>query len=213
MIRINSKDGLAVMYAKEIRWWYHPEDDLVDVAVTAWKPQFNDLDFRCVTTDICFNEHVKKDANIGTGNEVFITGLFSRFTGASKNHPIVRMGNIAMMPDEKIPTKGGDRDAYLIEARSIGGVSGSPVFVREDIKIGKTRHWLLGLVHGHWDLPPGNKNDNLVSDSEQSEAVNMGIAIVIPAEKILEVINQPKLAEKRKRDERECKPSSNLTES
>ena len=56
-------------------------------------------------------------------------------TGRDRNFPIVRTGHIAMMPDEKIPkVKIGDwegnADAYLIESRSIGGWSGSPVFVR-----------------------------------------------------------------------------------
>jgi hypothetical protein len=32
------------------------------------------------------------------------------------------MGNIAMMPDEVIPTEFGDIEAYLVEARSIGGL-------------------------------------------------------------------------------------------
>jgi hypothetical protein len=38
---------------------------------------------------------------------------------------------------------------------------------------------LLGLLHGHWDLPMN------FAESEKSEAVNMGVSIVIPAKKIL----------------------------
>ena len=41
---------------------------------------------------------------------------------------------------------------------------------------------LLGLVHGHWDLPM------VFTESERSEAVNMGDSIVTPATKILEVL-------------------------
>lgn len=54
-----------------------------------------------------------------------------------------------MIPSELIHTdKLGDIEVYLIEARSIGGVSGSPVFVRESFpRAGK--HYLLGLMHGH----------------------------------------------------------------
>jgi len=50
---------------------------------------------------------------------------------------------------------------------------------------------LLGLVHGHWDLPIE------FSDLEKTEAVNMGISIVIPARKILEVLFSPGLIEAR----------------
>jgi hypothetical protein len=53
--------------------------------------------------------------------------------------------------------------------------------------------YLLGLMYGHWDrvVPVGVTGDDI-----QFESVNMGIAIVVPAKKILEVINQPTLAEK-----------------
>ena len=96
-----------------------------------------------------------------------------------------------MIPDEPVPTKMGMTEAYLIEARSIGGLSGSPAFVYK-----RNRFYLLGLMHGHWDIPPENKNDFVDMDSFGS--VNMGIAIVVPAKKILEVLNQPKLVELRR---------------
>jgi hypothetical protein len=49
-------------------------------------------------------------------------GLFSEHQGAERNIPIVRVGNIAAMPEEPVlTTSWGAIDAYLIEARSIGG--------------------------------------------------------------------------------------------
>ena len=51
---------------------------------------------------------------------------------------------------------------------------------------------LLGLVHGHWDLPVS------FSATEQAEAVNMGVSIIVPAKKILEVLYHPELAAMRK---------------
>ena len=42
--------------------------------------------------------------------------------------PILRMGNLAAYPQERVQVEGVEMDAYLIEARSIGGLSGSPVF-------------------------------------------------------------------------------------
>jgi len=97
-----------------------------------------------------------------------------------------------MMPKDKLPTKSfGDMEAYLAEGRSIGGLSGSPVFVRSTVKMpeqtaegklgyisGLGAFHLLGLMHGHWDLPVS------FSSSEQAEAVNMGVSIVVPAKKI-----------------------------
>lgn len=43
--------------------------------------------------------------------------------------------------------------------------------------------------HGHWDLEVSD-GDTLVPDAFAEERVNMGIAIVVPVYRILEVINQ-----------------------
>ena len=68
--------------------------------------------------------------NIGIGDEVHAVGLFSEAPGHQTNMPIVRVGNIPMMPTEQIQTDMGYADVYLVEARSLGGMSGSPVFVK-----------------------------------------------------------------------------------
>jgi hypothetical protein len=57
-------------------------------------------------------------------------------TGRKRNIPIVRTGNISMIPSEKVPGiqirrgESVESEVYLIEARSVGGLSGSPVFIR-----------------------------------------------------------------------------------
>jgi hypothetical protein len=110
----------------------------------------------------------------------------------------------------------------LIEARSIGGLSGSPVFVRETINLktgddeflsGLGPIYLLGVIHGHWDIPPDAKNDIRVVD--ETGSVNMGVAIVTPASKLLDVINQDELMEARRqaaedRKRRQVKPTMDL---
>lgn len=67
-----------------------------------------------------------------------------------------------MMPKDKLPIEGfGEMEAYLVEGRSIGGLSGSPAFVRNTVKTpmqtaagtrtamsGLGGAHLLGLVHG-----------------------------------------------------------------
>jgi len=58
-------------------------------------------------------------------------------------------------------------------------------------------------MHGHWDLPPGSINDELGGGDHGRASVNMGIAIVVPAKKILETINQPELAAIIEREERD----------
>jgi hypothetical protein len=110
------------------------------------------------------------------------------------------------MPEEPVQTANGKIEAYLIESRSIGGLSGSPVFVY----LGNWRlidkKWrqasgftftLLGLMHGHWDIDEADI-DVSIPDTNKQRSINMGMAIVIPVEKILETIKQPILLKKQR---------------
>ena len=199
MIRVNTKDGSSGLVTGEgARWWHHPADTSVDVAVIPWLPP-EQVDYRNIPTSMFLSDELVRSRSIGSGDEVFITGLFAHMSGTLRNLPIVRMGAIALMPGEPVPTREfGDIEAYLIESRSIGGLSGSPAFVRETTNVGIGAFHLLGLMHGHWDIPPTQKNDAVVMEEDAQGAVNVGIAIVIPAKKILEVLNQPQLLENRR---------------
>jgi len=201
LVRVNLKDGGAtfVRSGQGLRWWYHPSDATVDAALFPWAPP-KTVEYRMIPTEMFLTDEVVRSKSIGAGDEVFMTGLFAHYAGNQRNIPIVRMGSIAMMPHELVPTSLGNIDAYLIEARSIGGLSGSPAFVRETVLHGLGSSYLLGLMHGHWDIPPEAINDSPLGDyaEEQHGRVNMGIAIVVPAKKILEVMNQQQLVDIRR---------------
>jgi len=208
-IRFNIKNkGVKLMRASINSWLYHPEDSTVDVAVMKWKPP-DIVDYLSLDVSKAATDEVIKTEGIGVGEEVFLTGLFINHYGKERNIPIVRIGNIAAMPEERVKTRDfGAIEAYLVEARSIGGLSGSPVFAHlvGTRHMGKTskfeagKVYLLGLMHGHWDLPVLGA-DELAKDMSNIEQVNMGIAIVVPASKILEVLDRKELSEKRKADE------------
>jgi hypothetical protein len=218
----------------------HPTDDSVDVAVLSLNDFPDDFNQMFFLTRAFATGDILKKARIEVGEEVFLTGLFSNHYGLKRNIPIVRVGNIAALPDEPIETDWGSVDAYLVEMRSIGGLSGSPVFAQtveedylrkfqtdgpayylstntitvgeplpkaEPVKLELPSGWkmlpdsrmrsycLLGLMHGHFDLP-GSSEDSVVQDSS-GKSVNMGIGIVVPATKILEVLDHPKLKAER----------------
>jgi hypothetical protein len=198
-IRINTKDGKSAIFrlgANEVQWWYHPEDKSCDVALlplTIPQDIFQTLDYAAINSKTFLTEKERLEKGIGEGDDVFTVGLFYHHQGDLKNPPIVRMGNIAMIPSEPIETKNhGNIEAYLIELRSMSGLSGSPVFVLNPIagKITKKglfdtkwQVYLLGLNSGHWET--------------KSDKTNVGIAYVSPAKKILETINQAKLQDSR----------------
>jgi hypothetical protein len=146
---------------------------------------------------------------IGPGDEVFFCGLFSAHPGRIKAQPIVRWGNISMMPREPVKVERADGtthliDAYLIEARSWGGQSGSPAFVffPPDRHLGYlelpmsrgpgtlgAEHLplLLGVVQGHFNL----RQDIAFEEDANVTAhvpVNSGIAVVVPAQRVVALI-------------------------
>jgi len=51
----------------------------------------------------------------------------------------------------------------------------------------------MGLIHGHWELKPESIIDTITPDAGIKAGVNVGIAIVTPAQKILDILNQPEL--------------------
>jgi len=207
---MNAKDGKPLyLRTGDQQWFYHPtEPDSVDVAIMPFgSRRFQEYDIEWIPEDIFLTDERIAKFDVGLGDELTIIGLFTRFFGATVLTPLVRTGNIAMMPKDKLPTQSfGLMEAYLAEGRSIGGLSGSPVFVRSTAKMSVTNEQgkrgfisglgpghLLGLMHGHWDTPIS------FSDIEKNEAVNMGVSIVVPAKKILETLYHPELVELRKR--------------
>jgi hypothetical protein len=121
--------GVTIVPAISDSWYVHPFDSTADVAVV---PVGNtgQVDIRAVDLNNFGTPERLAELEIGIGDEVFATGLFTPVAGRARNEAIVRHGNIAMMPQEQIQTELGYADVYLIEARSIGGLSGCPVFVR-----------------------------------------------------------------------------------
>jgi hypothetical protein len=200
-LRFNAKDGGTKLIETTMTdWEFHP-DSMVDVAI-CWAGSTSEFDALLISEDDIATQDVIKREGIGIGDEVFITGLFVNHYGSERNIPILRAGNIAAVPSEPVQTGMGPMDAYLVEARSIGGLSGSPVFVYLDplrqwspkgtllVSTGESgggKFHLLGLIHGHYDVSANMAG----SDGLKEEAINMGIAIVVPVSKVVEAVALP----------------------
>jgi hypothetical protein len=228
LIGVNKTAGgvATVQFPQKHRWYRHP-DKCTDVAVFPCSPDPNVFDFAVVHIDQFLTPEVVHERALGIGDEVVIVGLFTQHSGVGKLVPLVRFGNLAIFPDEIIANvkvgegKFGDISAYLIEARSIGGISGSPVMVKETILIrlrdegdkltigpntlgpgrvmqGEGQGYFLGLAQGHWEINPKDKNRYVWAKPGQDESVNLGIALVVPAYIIREVLFQKVLVEMRK---------------
>lgn len=201
-IRANTADGESIWIpCPSSDWLFHPSGKSADIAfLTAGVP--NGYDHLVVPVSMCVTDDVLEKHAVSVGDEVFIVGLFRHHHGTKRNIPIVRVGNLAAMAEEQVATKAfGLMDAYLIEARSIGGLSGSPVF----LNLGVVRYidnqvkhaqggpicLLLGLIHGHFDstISSIDSHEQDANNPLSVERVNTGIAIVVPMHKIREAID------------------------
>jgi hypothetical protein len=206
-VRSNLKDGgVSEDNWTKGHWYFHPDAGSTDVAVAPidFKPweEFKQIVLRSPPPDrgIPATAEIMRANKIGLGDEVFIVGLFRSHYGQQRNIPIIRVGNIAMLKGEPVfAYYCGHTDAYLIEARSIGGLSGSPVFVHTPVahELNVTQFRLLGLMHGHFDVQ--NLHEDTVAEAEGVAGINSGVGVVIPVEKILETLDQPELVEMRKK--------------
>jgi hypothetical protein len=203
-IRINLKNGKRDFVPTNYDQWIPHPNDSVDIAVIPNINLHNDMDIDFIPYPLVklLSNDVIKEFEVGIGDEVFLPGLFTRHFGEEKNIPIVRTGNIAAMPEEKIEGE----ILYLIECRSIGGLSGSPVFVHlgntRRIDCGLAAHisekgkfdypfYLLGVMKGHWDTSESDI-DIFIDGKGNRQSINMGIAKVIPISNVIETINQSK---------------------
>lgn len=199
-LRVNTKSGGAKWIDMPLEKWFTVEDPTCDIVLLSINLDVLDpnLDWEqsCFPLTAIADEAFLDKWEVREGDEVFTIGLYGRYRGKNRNVPIVRIGNISTMEQADIPTKLAENTrAYLIESRSIGGLSGSPVFVNlgnirllaREQKPNETKisfsstedpiFALLGVTHGHFDTEEGG------------EVVNEGIAIVIPATRILEILS------------------------
>jgi hypothetical protein len=194
--------------------WIYPYDDTVDLAVTHLMLNNDAYD----AVYMVLNDLMPREP-IVCGDPVSIVGLFRLHFGSQRNLPIVHTGNVALLPNpnEKIPQNDGGRtievECYLVEAQTLEGLSGSPVFVREvvflpegEFKDGAIERpvafgsvSLLGVYSGAWDGEPGAilAEDRGLSGNLR---VPVGMGLVVPVEKLETLLRDNPELKKQRRD-------------
>ncbi len=197
-LRVNTKDGGYRFVEIEAANWCRSDqlDETLDIAFFPWL-HLLDPDFAVCTIPIGFaaTKDVMDADQLGIGNEVAFAGLFVNHHGKVRNEPIVRFGNIAAMPNEPVAFRSAEIEAYLVESRSVGGLSGSPVWVDSGVwrnvdgvlvrREGSTAGYFLGIMNGHWDF---RIDSTAMDDAPPVDFVNMGIAVVTPVDKLIGLI-------------------------
>lgn len=214
--RLNTKSGGVEIGSIPLDLWdFHPDNKKCDIAVTPISASQDTFDFLCIDLKDChLTDEYISDNDVGPGDEVFTVGLLTRHFGSTRNVPIVRTGNIAAMPEEPVDLGEplGSQEVYLIEGRSIGGLSGSPVFLNtppfrltKDSQIigtgGHYREYIIGVNIGLFKAKA--IGDSLPSTETERrehflEDMSAGIAIVIPIQRVIEIIDSPEFRRRRK---------------
>jgi hypothetical protein len=189
-IRVNeNQGGSELTFNKKKHWYMHPTTEpYIDAAVCPM--MFAQHHFDIVHIDLDFDPYsaskfVREPLEVG--DDVFVTGLFTSHQGEAHNIPIVRFGNIAATMDEPILTEYGHMHGILVEVKSLGGLSGSPVFVR------RPGGYILfiGIMHGHFLVENPEDAISVSGKDRATGQINTGIGLVIPDAMILDLVNHP----------------------
>jgi hypothetical protein len=227
-VRVNTRAGNAEYIQLSLNSsWITWKNEAIDVAVLPFGLDARVFSYALIPIEMFADSAVIAGSSIGVGDDLFAVGLFVQRAGSTRNIPIVRTGVIAAMPRKEEPfvRKGAEYHAYLAEMRSIGGLSGSPVFVffdrtrPIDARIPEGHDYgifLLGLIRGHWDLERELTDSVDVGDVRigysKGENLNTGIAVVTPAHYVLAILRSQEMHDRRTRGIAERKAKEEPTE-
>jgi hypothetical protein len=222
VVRATIRGGETEILDLRGSYWCHRLDgddvaicmlDMDDAARRFW-PIESDL--------LCAEEDMNK-YTIGPGDDVFFAGRFMANDGRQRNLPTARFGNISMMPIEPVLHRRGHMvDSFRVEARSLSGYSGSPVWLYigpgpnirsypfpslQEKPVTQTGlGFLLALIGIDWGHEPDYKRVLGVDKRPIHEKLfveqNSGIANVAPAWKIADLLAHPTVVEMREEREK-----------
>jgi hypothetical protein len=216
VVRINRADGRVAIFPFQPTDWIGHPDKLTDLAVVCLNVKVaTEYQFLAIFPENDFLTRQKIDLyKINVGDDTFLVGRLINRDGVLRNLPSVRAGIIAQMPNpsDPIETEAGKQEAYLVEARSISGYSGSPMFVwvppsryYQDFRKMQGPEWnvpvFLGIDCGHVpDYTPvleWDEEEQRLKETGHQVEVNTGMAIVIPAYKLQELLDCDELVGQR----------------
>jgi hypothetical protein len=189
--------------------WEH-SDDGVDLLVFR-TPHFEATQYQPMSLTNIASRQIYIEEEISPTDRIVFPCLLANFMGSTQNYPIIRSGSIALIPDEQVPLeyKVGDRiiktrqQVMMIDAMSIPGASGSPIFLWPGPRaksvaytLAGSKSWLLGVMHGFFTSPRETTEVPVQTGTRNVFAENSGIAIVFPSWRLLEILNSEKLKQR-----------------
>lgn len=209
--RVNRRDGTAetIPLDYELRMFHDEKANDISLFPIGCDPTTYDI----FTVDIrrAAIEAMRKSSDgVEPGDPVCLVGLYTSHHGRISNVPVVRTGNVAAVPGEPVQTEYGYTPAYLVELRSIAGLSGLPVFQTfhpVTVRDGKVIHReelasggdIIGVLVGYHRVE--SKEDQIVvprfqqasvqdEDAYSRDELNTGFGVVIPIERVCDIFEE-----------------------
>jgi len=202
--------------------WIHGANDDIAVCPIELDPKVHKVGY--VPSEYFLTQDLMQQYRVGPGHLVFSVGRFKTHDGKQRNLPVVRWGNIAMLPWVPIShPRGYLQDSFLVEARSFSGYSGSPVFLSDDALPWENAVWpppasslsgsprwtppptlpdiptlLLGINWGNMEIGGQQKLlDRSGNILPYNVIANSGMSQVVPAWKLQELLDKEELVKQR----------------
>ena len=185
---------------REGDFFLHPDEGVDIVAFRS--PHFAETRYQPIPFDLVATKETFESEEIQPTDRIVFPSMLTKFMGSSRNYPVIRDGSIALIPEEEVPLRFpyGSRwietsqRVILVDATSIPGASGSPVFLWPGIRLrqgkfnsGGGKLHLLGVMHGFYPAP----REVLEVEASGKKTVfeeNTRIAIVFPSWRIHEIL-------------------------
>jgi hypothetical protein len=217
-IRFNTPDGRFDVIELTINNWSGTRQD--DLAIFAMPGSvIGAMSNKAIPRQSLLTPKNAERWKIGAGDEIMVIGRFINREGRQRNTPTARFGFIAQMESEPIEHGDWSRESFLCEVKSIGGFSGSPVFLTPDWNIraayGVERPVdsfppLLGIDWAHIQSFECARDRDGREIENIRYATNTGMMAVVPAWKLEGVLNNPRIRGDRLRVEEEIRKLRNL---
>lgn len=213
-VRVNKRDGGADVFVfSPDSWEFIPGLDLAAMPM----PYNEKIYSTQFIPDVFFaTDETVKRLNVNIGEDVFMIGAFVDNHGDAINTPAARFGSISLMPSLVSVTDPDSRityqtNYYCLDMRSRTGFSGSPIFYyrtsgsdlsQAGNKRMQLRPPVVGLLGAHAGQYPETVKAIDSAGAKTELTAPSGMTMVIPSQKILELLNLKKFVEARKATEK-----------
>lgn len=225
VVRLTRRNGtVEVVDGLSEHWTEHPASDDVAIRPLGLLPErsYWYVEHDALLRPLDLDAGADGFGHVGPGDDCLMVGRYINGKQQQLNQPVARFGNLAMLPEVvRQSLRAHDQESFLVDMRSKPGFSGSPVFVYyassgsrhkgihpeqtfvddyDRATLAKlsgviTRAWLLGIDWGSLPL----KEKVIDEDTGQKVGdvgVNSGMAAVVPAWKLADLLKEFAMARK-----------------